>query len=295
MTLASPNNPWMIDPPRDVPRWFFVRRMQAMVFGALLCTTLGIVLGIGLPVVFYLVGGRVLPTVDIELDRVHATAPAVLTGKVCITHAKVNSRHPSRLGFVFTTPGGVTVSTVGYTFDAGAATLEPGDRLDIEYDPDEPARARPVGGSASLYPLWLYGLVLLLLGPELVTGVILAVATAHLTRTERILLAYGVGAEAEVLDVRPVCWIHFGSNHPYDVVYRFVDHRGLEIGGCDRTYHYDWARGLSPGQRVGVVYNPQDPSANVLWLHGNEVGSGPRTPDSRIPESTQVHNGVQPT
>ncbi|MCP4246977.1 MAG: hypothetical protein GY778_07995 [bacterium] len=270
MSEQPTTNVLVIDPPRDIPRWFFVRRMQAMFFCALLFIGLGILLGVGLPVVFYFVGGRVSPMVDLSLDRRHADATAVVTCKELMEHMQFNSQHPWKVDFSFGAPPEITINATGFTYEPSIASLAVGDSIDVEYDPDDPTRARPVGGSASLVPLWLFGLLLLILGPELIGGVILLVAIVYLARGERTLLAYGVGAEATVLDVRPIRWIHFGSNSPYDVAYRFFDHIGREVDGRDRTYHYDWARQLEPGQTVGVVYNPHQPGANALWLHGPE-------------------------
>jgi len=101
-------------------------------------------------------------------------------------------------------------------------------------------------------------------------GVTCLVLCVRRTRHARMLLTYGAGAEAEVVRKQRVSYIHFGSKSPYDVYYRFHDHYGQEVIGRDRTYHYAWAEALNPGDKVGVVYNPQSSAANVLWLHGDK-------------------------
>lgn len=262
------------DPPRAIPGWFFLRRMRGMAFGGLLFTILGAALGCGLPVFFYVLGGYVWPTVDLALDREHASATAAITDKQCIRHTNVNSRHPWKIAFQFTTPGGTTVDAVGYTFDPSFADRQAGDAIEVEYAPADPWQARPVGGTAALMPLSVYLLILATLGPELIIGLVLLALTWVRARNERVLLAFGPGTGAEVIDVRRVSYIRFGSRHPHDVYYRFAGSLGREVTGRDRTYHYAWAEALKPGDTVGVVYHPELPEANVLWLHGKDAPSG---------------------
>ena len=264
------------DPPRVVPRWFFLRRMRAMVFVGLLLIGLGAGMGVGIPMVFYFLSGCISPTVDWALDRSHATATAVITDKEFLSHTQIGSRSPWRVAFRFTTPGGVTVNAVGHTYDSSFATKKVGDSLMVEYDPTDPSRARPVGGCASLLSLRLLVMITLLLGTDFVVGVAMLVATWFKARSERALLTFGAAVDAEVFLVRRVKYIHFGSRSPYDVYYRFLDHLGREVTAKDRTYNYGWAEGLKPGDSVGVVYNPQSPTANVLWLHEGETARKPQ-------------------
>ena len=108
---------------------------------------------------------------------------------------------------------------------------------------------------------------------SLIICLTLLTLTRSRARNERMLLAYGAGADAQVVQVRRVWYIHFGSKHPYDVYYQFRGPLGREVIGRDRTYHYAWAQELKPGDKIGVVYHPELPEANVLWLHGKEVQS----------------------
>lgn len=272
--IAKRNHRTLVpDPPRAVPRWFYLRRMQSMVCCGVVFLLLGLGLGVGIPVLFFLLGGRVLPTLDRELDRAHTLATATITAKQCITHVNLNWRHPWKIDFQFTTPAGRTVDAVGYTLDPSVGTRAVGEPLAVEYDPADPTRARPAGGSASLFPLWVYGLILAVLGSEFVIGAVLLFLAWFRTRIERVLLMYGPGTEAEVVAVRRVRYIRFGWKNPYDIHYRFHDHRGLEVFGKDRTYHYAWAETQMPGDRVGVVYHPEAPNVNVLYLHGSDVRS----------------------
>ena len=259
------------DPPRAVPRRFSLRRMRAMIVCGVVFVVVGGVLGIGIPVTFFMYGGCVLPTVDLSLDRHHSLATAVITARQLLTHANLNGRHPWKISFAFSTPSGEGVDGVGYTLEQAAGIKEIGEALAVEYNPGIPSQARPVGGSASPLPLWVYGLIVGIFGLEFVIGAILLLVAWSRARGERILLTYGPGTDAEVVHVRRVRCVGFGKKNPYDVYYRFYDHRGLEVFGKDRTYHYGWAESLGPGDKVGVVYHPDVPEANVLYLHGKDV------------------------
>jgi hypothetical protein len=259
------------DPPRMVPRWFYLRRMRAMVFCGVLLAGLGVVLGGGIPVLFYVLGDGISPVVDWKLDQRHASTSGVIIDKELKTHTQINSRHPWRIVFEFTTPDGTSVKAVGHSLDPSFANKKPGDPIEVEYDPTDPSRARPADGSASLLSLGMWWAISAPMGAMVLVGGGVLVTTGFLARNERVLLTYGAGAAAEVVRVRRVRSIHFGKHHPYDVYYHFRDHAGREMPGKDRTYHYAWAETLEPGDRVGVVYHPRCSSTNVLWLHGGDT------------------------
>ena len=262
------------DPPRAIPRWFIGRRMQGMLFVGVLFTVMGGALAVGLVVSLCVLGGSSLSMADWRLDRKHALATGVISNKELIRHVHVNGQHPWKVRFQFARSDGAPVEAAGYTYDRAMASKSAGDAIEVEYDPDRPARARPVGGYASAVPPWVLMLMAGAVGWEPVVGVLLLALVGRRARKERTLLTHGVGAEAEVVRVRRVSYITFGRQHPYDVHYRFSDHYGREMVGKDRTYHYGWAEGLQPGQKVGVVYDAYSPADNVLWLHGRDIQSG---------------------
>ena len=105
------------DPPRIIPAWFSLRRMRAMIFCGVVFVVVGVVLGAGIPVMFFVLGGYVLPTVDLSLDCRHTAATGVIISRRLLTHTNVNGRHPWKIGFQFQTPSGASVDAVGYTFD----------------------------------------------------------------------------------------------------------------------------------------------------------------------------------
>ena len=262
------------DPPRAVPPWFMMRRMRAMVFCGLLFVMLGVGLGVGLPVMFYFIGGRTWPTVDWALDREHASTTGAIIEKRWLTSTQINGRSPWRVAFQFTTPEGRPVEARGHTWDQSMASMAVGDSIEVEDDPADPSRARPAGGTAALFSksVFLVTAVAVVV-PQVLAGIVLLVVVGVRARFERLLLVYGTGTDAEVVRVRWVGYITFGTRHPGDVDYQFVDDVGRQVTGRDRTYHYEWAERVKPGDRVGVVYHPQSPTVNVLWLHGEDLRS----------------------
>ncbi len=268
MTMRPAEIVQVPDPPRSVPRWFFVRRMQALFFCGIIFIVMGIVIAGIMGGVFSAMGDPVCPLADWELERYAQTAPGRVTGTRLVEHTHSGSRHPWQVHFEFQTPAGQTVAAAGYTWDAAVGQKTPGDPIEVQFDPNDPAKARPAGGSISLLSDPALLCVPLIFAAEVVGGAAMLLLVAIRATKERKLLMYGVGATGEVESVRRYGWVHFGSRSPYDVRYRFTDHDGREVRGKDRTYRYAWAESLRPGDRVGIVYHPWQPDKNVLWLHG---------------------------
>ncbi len=259
------------DPPRAVPALFFVRRMQGLLFCGLMFTLADLAaLGVA-GVVMQGLGASPLPLADLRLDRRHGVATGVIINKAFVSSINNGSQSPWKVTFRFAPDDGPAVQASGFTYDQSLRYRQPGDTLPVEYDPANPSVARPAGGYVSCAPPWVSLIVVAAVAPMFLVGIGILIWIWRAARQERYLLIYGVGVEAEVLRVQPSSSVRFGSHHPYDVYYRFMDHTGQEIVGKDRTYRYLWADALEPGDTVGVVYNPVLPTANVLWLHGSDA------------------------
>lgn len=243
-------------PPRVVPRWFFVRRMQVLFFSAAFMPALGAII----LTVLGVIAGHPPPGPDFWLDRECRVAEARITGLRFLSHVHVNGRSPWEVGLEFTSPEGRVVRTHGYTFDD--AGLEVGGLIEIEYRSEHPEQARPKGGMASILPYWLYPI----LGWPLIVGFVLLIVLWRMVARERRLLETGEACEAEVVDVRRCKYIHFGRRNPCDVHYVVRERTGEGVSGKDRTYLYDWAESLEPGETVWVVRDPIDVSRSVLWV-----------------------------
>ncbi len=245
-------------PPREIPRWFFVRRMQGRLFaGALMAS-----IGLGTLVALVIWSGHPPPGPDWSLDRRHKTAEGRITDVVFMPHYHHGSRSPYRVRFTFGTEQSRPINAVGYTFDASFALKRAGDVIPIEYDPSDPRVARPTGGWHSLFPWWTYALA----GIGLVPGLFVLIILDVQVRRERALLATGEAVEGEVTGVRAYPYVHFGRRHPYDIDYAFRDARGTPHTGRDRTYLYAWARSLRERDLLIVIHDPIDPARNALWL-----------------------------
>jgi hypothetical protein len=259
------------EPPRAIPTWFFVRRMQAMSFCGVLFAVTDVIVLVVLGVVMRHVGGTWLPLADMRLDRVHSIATAAVIDKEFISYIHLDSKSPWRVTFRFAPPDGSPVQASGFTYDQSYKDKQAGDTIQVEYNPAIPSMARPAGGYVGSGPAWIFLVVMGVVAPLELVGVGMLVAVWWGARRERYLLTYGVGGEAEVVSVRASPNVRFGSRSPFDVCYRFTDHTGQEIVSQDRTYQYRWAEALRPGDCVGVVYNPFSPATNVLWLHGTDL------------------------
>lgn len=257
--FTTPTTPADVPPPpRDVPRWFFVRRMQALVFIAVFMTALGFAM-LGAVSVW---SRHLPPGPDVGLDGHHRTARGRITRARYLANYHYGRRSPIEIRFTFQTPHAGLIAATGYTLDQSYRDARPGEEIEVEYDPAEPTVARPVGGFHGLFPAWAY----LLLGWPVLVGIGLMFPLVLAVHREQALLTHGHVAEAEVADVGEVWYIHFGRRHPFDVAYAFRDVNGRDATGCDRTYQYDWAESLQVGDRVFVIYDPITPQRNALWI-----------------------------
>jgi len=240
--------------------------MQSLLFVAVFLSALGGVLPVAVLAPLRASGVALRPFDDWALDSAATLTTGFVVERRLLTQVHMGSKHPWQLTFEFTVGDGGALRAVGYAYDDSLGAKNTGDQLDVEYSPSRPALARPVGGYVSAMPPWVCLLILVAIGWEVPVGLVLLGVVAARVRSLRRLLTWGVGAEAEVIRVSPVWYVHFGTKHPYDVLYRFHDHSGREVVGKDRTYCYDWAAALRAGDRVGVVYNPYRPQESAIWL-----------------------------
>jgi hypothetical protein len=272
MTTKPQSDLSIPDPPRAVPAHLYLRRARAMFFIGLILMVSGLMIGAVALASLSVAGADISPVSDLLLDRSHARTTATVTAKKLITSVHNNHEHPWRIEFRFEGLNGSSVAASGYTYNQELGKrLVAGDELAVEYDPAEPAHARPVGGYAAPTPPWVVLLVGGIFALQSLTGAGMFAGALTLAQRDRRLLAFGVAAEGEVLKVRCCKSISFGTKHPYDVYYRFRDQWGTDVSGRDRTYCYAWAQRLRPSGLVGIVFNPRNPRENALWLHGREL------------------------
>ncbi len=258
MTTTQPSPIDVPPPPRELPRWFFVRRMQALAFSAVFFSILGVVL-LAVPIT---ISGHLPPGPDWTLDQQSRVAPGEILSLEYKRHVHINSRSPWKVGFAFQTHKGRTIRATGYTFDDSIQDKKLGDVIDVEYDPERPEHARPAGGSCSIFPWWTYPLF----GWPLLIGLGMLIPLWRAVRRKRRLLSYGEATMGEVVGVDRRRYIHFGSKNPYDIRYAFSDLMGEQRRGQERTYDYAWAESLHPGDPLHVIYDPNEPCTSALWV-----------------------------
>jgi hypothetical protein len=244
--------------------------MQSMFFCGCLLSVSGTAMCIVISVLVSAdLGGFVWPSVDMSLYRNHAVATGAITGLEVLEDINFPSGHPRRVAFSFRDDQGRTMDGVGYMRLSVLGDRSVGDALRIEYDPADPTRARPAGGSAAMMLFGLHATVWAVTSPMAIVGLVLLLVVWRRSRRERLLLEHGAAADAEVTDSKLIWYVHFNRKHPSDVYYRFRDRQGTEVTGRDRTYRYAWAEALTPGEKVTVIYNPVASGENALWLHGS--------------------------
>ncbi len=252
-------------PPRGLPRWFFVRRYQALSFVVALMTSISL-LGSAL---FIAIAGEWPSTVDWTLDRHHVKTEGDILGLRQLSHIHINGQSPWEVRFEYATGQGQRVEAVGYTTDEAFKGKAAGQPLSVEYDPENPTIARPAGGSRTLLPLWVFLIPLI---PLLIASVLWVVLGVVVHRAKS-LLQDGTAVEGRVTDIRVRRHIHFGARHPYDVHYTFCDPLGESSSGVCRTYRYAWAESLKSNSPVIIIYDPMNPRRNTLWVGQGDEGT----------------------
>jgi len=143
-----PDQPDIPDPPRPVPRWFFVRRMQAMVICGGVLGGLYLVIGIGLPILIHVLGGGGPPLANYQLDRHHVTTTGTVIRVQPVRYLSVGSKHPLDVTYSFRDQRDLEVTGCDRTYHyAWAESLKPNDSVAVIYNPRWPR----------INVLWLHG------------------------------------------------------------------------------------------------------------------------------------------
>ena len=264
--MTPDRQPTASPPPRQLPHRFAYRRAPVLWIVGIVF----IAVGISLSILFAVLGIWFSPFGDWTLDRRHETTTATVTKVELRTSIHHNNDHPWQIDFRFQLDGGATYASSGYCWDRATENLRPEDKIQIQYDPEKPSRARPANGSIAPLPPWFFFMILALIGHMPFTGAICLLIAARRARRDRDIYIHGEAATAQILSVRKISYVNIGSNSPYDVRYQFLDAMDNLVNGREWSYAYDWAARLTRGDTVTVLYAPRRPSQSMLWVPPDE-------------------------
>ncbi|GEM_PF-4021132 len=166
-----------------------------------------LLLSVGMGILFTRICRGLPPGPDAVLDSRPALAK---TGRLLRdpypSNSRVNGRRPWVLEFTFTIPGGKEYKGYSYTFSRRrAASLALGrSNLPVEYDPEDPERARIQGTRTTFVPAWLFLIPGVFLAVTLFLGLWWAASSLKLHS----LAVYGRACKARLEEIRPVTCIN---------------------------------------------------------------------------------------
>ena len=138
-------------------------------------------------------------------------------------------------------------------------TLDVGDRIEVRYAPDDPARhVLPEAGAGLPLVGVLFPLLFVGLGAFLVRrGLPEILAPARLYRT-------GLAAQGRITGVEEIVGQTVNGRHPLRIRYAFSDPDGVEHDGATATFDRALAASLAPDAPATVLYAADDPRRSVL-------------------------------
>lgn len=211
--------------------------------------------------IFFLVGAplslifcRSLPG-ELALTVLGTPASATVESTRLQTNVRVNGVHPTEV--VFTFDGHRVESS---TLEPGG--LGPGATAAIEYVPGKPEWARLRGGSYGTFPVWV-GFVLLfpLVGAVLVAGAVRS------NRREIRAFRDGHATSGRVTNVGLDRSVRVNGRHPLKVDWTF-EVLGRQFEGSLSSLDPEQLRDFRSGDQVTVLYDPDQPKVNTVWVDG---------------------------
>ncbi len=190
-------------PPRAVSFWSCLALGKAKGFSFLLF----LLLAAAMVILFAKIGRGLPPGPDAALDARHSLAK---TGRLLLlpypSHTRINGRRPWVLEFAYTLPQGREYRGYSYTFSRKLveALAAQGSGLPVEYDPENPERARLAGTVVSYFPSWLFLIPLVFAGVTFFLGVWWIASSSKIHK----LAVYGTPLQARIEEIRPVLGVN---------------------------------------------------------------------------------------
>lgn len=181
-----------------------------------------------------------------------------------ITGARVRGgRHPDYIVDYAYEVGGVEHRGSTEVSESWYEKVKIGDAQTVTYLRSQPALHRPYVADRAALDLRLRRAPFVLAAVVVFTALLLVVSLVPVRR--RLALArHGTAATATVLEVQRK------RKHGFRVLYAF-DLPGGDVGESSDAVHASEAAKLTPGTKITIVFDPQNPANNATWLGLGDV------------------------
>ena len=172
-------------------------------------------------------------------------------------HVKINNRHPTLIAYDYEV-GGKTYHSDSSILDPGE--LAAGDTVNVEYRPSAPEISRLEGGTYGSFPLFV-GFV----GLFPLIGLMLFGGAVRSNRREIRAFRDGTETQGQVTFVGEDTSVRINHRHPLKVAWSF-EVQGAAYTGELSSLDHSKLHGFKQGDAVTVLYLPDDPKANTVWV-----------------------------
>lgn len=192
---------------------------------------------------------------DVAIDLGRETTPGTIVGMKLNESVEINDQHPTTVSFVY---------AVGdRAFTGETDVLEPSfpeSIVEVEYARSDPGTARLAGETAATFGYWS---ALLLLLPAV--GALLTARAVRSNRREIRAYTHGTPVLADVTYAGDDTAVEINHRHPYLVRWSFTA-GGAQFTGSLSALDSPALRELGSHRQVVVLYVPEDPASNTLWI-----------------------------
>ncbi len=211
--------------------------------------------------IFLLIGG-VLSTVfcwglpgELAITLAGRRATGTIERTELQRNVTINGRHPTAIAFTFEGHSGESS-----TLEPGA--LSAGDVVEVEYVPWRPAWARVRGGTYGSFPVWV---AFVLLFPLVGLGALFGAVRSK--QRDRRAFRDGRAIGGTVTRVGLDRRVRVNGRHPLKVEWSF-EVEGRQFTGSLSSLDPERLRDFRESDAVTVLYDPDQPQANTVWVDG---------------------------
>ncbi|MCK6544617.1 DUF3592 domain-containing protein [Myxococcota bacterium] len=223
--------------------------------------------------VFLIVGGiflfigsifTLVFTWGLPMDLAIAVSSRPVTGRVVSselnTSVAINEEHPTTVRVRYMLDGEVIEDELD-TMSPGLYELEPGSRIDLEVSTWSPRWSRLKGSTRSAFG---WGATFVVIFPLI--GAALTYAGVRANRREIRAFRDGVATLGKVTIIGPDLSTRINGRHPTKLTWAFETPDGVKRTGSLSALDESLFGGLYPNDPVAVLYDPDNPEVNTLWV-----------------------------